>query len=74
MGGNSNDTTGDFSLGIRGYYIKDGLPVHPVAEMNMTGNHLELWKQLIAVGNDPYIYSTLRCPSLLFDGIQLSGE
>lgn len=73
LGGNSNDATGDFSFGIRGFLVKNGALVHPVAEMNITGNHLELWKHLVEVGNDPYLYSTMRCPSLMFEDVQLSG-
>ena len=45
----------------------------PIAEMNMTGNHLDLWKHLVEVGADPYPYSSSRCPSLLFTDVQLSG-
>jgi PmbA protein len=74
LGGNSNDTTGDFSLGIRGYLIKDGALAQPIGEMNVTGNHLELWKNLVETGDDPYPYSTSRCPSLMFEGVHVSGE
>ena len=68
-----NDTTGDYSFGIRGFLVKNGAIVQPVAEMNMTGNHLELWKKLVEVGSDPYPYSSSRCPSLVFADVQLSG-
>jgi PmbA protein len=44
-----------------------------VAEMNISGNHLELWKRLVAVGNDPYVYSSLRTPTLVFDDVQFAG-
>ncbi len=74
LGGNSNSTTGDFSLGIKGFYIKDGQRVHPVSEVNIAGNHLEFWKQLSAVGSDPWIYSSNRTPSLRFSGVQCSGS
>lgn len=73
IGGNSNATTGDFSLGVQGFRIRDGRLAEPVAEMNIAGNHLELWKRLAAVGNDPYPYSPLRTPTLLFDGVQFAG-
>jgi PmbA protein len=72
-GGNSNPTTGDFSLGIVGHRIRKGAIAEPVVEMNISGNHLELWKRLAAVGNDPYPYSPLRTPTLLFDAIQFAG-
>jgi len=74
LGGNSNDATGDFSLGIRGFLIKNGVLEHPISEMNMTGNHMHMWQRLVEVGNDPYPYSTSRCPSLLFDSVDVSGE
>ncbi|MBN1212419.1 MAG: TldD/PmbA family protein [candidate division Zixibacteria bacterium] len=73
IGGNANNTTGDFSVGIVGLYIEDGKIVKPVNEMNVAGNQKELWNQLVEVGNDPYIYSSIRRPSLYFKDIQFSG-
>jgi PmbA protein len=73
LGGNSNGTTGDFSLGVKGFRIRGGAQAEPVGEMNISGNHLELWKRLSAVGNDPYPYSSMRTPTLVFDGVQIAG-
>ncbi len=73
LGGNSNGTTGDLSLGVQGYRIRGGRIAEPVGEMNVSGNLLTLWKGLVAVGNDPYPYSKLRTPTLVFEGIQVAG-
>lgn len=73
VGGNSNPTTGDFSLGVYGTLIENGAPSRAVAEMNIAGNHKELWKRLVAAGNDPWPYGSLRSPTLVFDAVQLSG-
>ncbi|HEX9916225.1 MAG TPA: TldD/PmbA family protein [candidate division Zixibacteria bacterium] len=73
IGGNSNSTTGDFSYGIIGMYIQDGKVIKPVNEMNVSGNLAELLNQLVEVGNDPYIYSSLRTPTLCFKDVQFSG-
>jgi PmbA protein len=73
LGGNSNSTTGDFSLGLRGFRVRGGKLAEPVGEMNVSGNHLELWKRLAAVGNDPYRYSAMRTPTLVFEGVQIAG-
>lgn len=73
LGGNSNGTTGDFSLGVRGFRVRGGRLAEPVGEMNVSGNHLELWKRLAAVGNDPYPYSSMRTPTLVFEGVQFAG-
>jgi PmbA protein len=73
IGGNSNSTTGDFSFGIIGRYVEDGKIIKPVHEMNISGNFTDLLNQLVEVGNDPYIYSSLRLPSLHFKDVQFSG-
>jgi PmbA protein len=73
LGGNSNGTTGDFSLGVRGFRVRGGRVAEPVGEMNVSGNHLELWKRLAAVGDDPYPYSSMRTPTLVFEGVQFAG-
>jgi PmbA protein len=73
IGGNSNSGTGDFSVGVSGFRIRDGAVAEPVAEMNLSGNHLEFWKKLVAVGNDPFRHSSMRTPSLLFEGVSIAG-
>jgi len=73
LGGNSNGTTGDFSLGVQGFRIRSGELAEPVGEMNVSGNHLEHWKRLVAVGNDPYAWSPMRTPTLVFEGVQFAG-
>lgn len=73
IGGNSNDTTGDFSVGIIGKLFNKGQFVQNVAEMNMADNHLKFWNKLVEVANDPWIYSSARLPSLVFDGVVVSG-
>ncbi|MCL1821378.1 MAG: TldD/PmbA family protein [Prolixibacteraceae bacterium] len=72
-GGNSNSSTGDFSYGIEGFLIEKGKRVQPVSEMNITGNILTLWNNLVAVGNDPRKSSSWKIPALLFDGVDFSG-
>ncbi len=73
IGGNSNSGTGDFSVGVVGFRLRNGAIAEPVAEMNLSGNHLEFWKKLAAIGNDPFAYSQLRTPTLVFDGVSVAG-
>jgi PmbA protein len=73
VGGNSNSTTGDISYGVIGMYVEGGKIVKPVNEMNISGNLKELWMQLAEVGNDPYVWSSLRRPSFHFKDVQFSG-
>ena len=72
-GGNSNNTTGAFSFGIEGFLIENGEPVKPINEMNITGNLLTLWQNVIEIGNDPRLSSSSRIPSIIFDAVNFSG-
>lgn len=73
IGGNSNGSTGDFSFGIEGFLVQNGEIVHPVNEMNITGNMNTFWFNLTELGNDFPENESLRIPSLLFENVDLSG-
>ncbi len=74
IGGNSNSTTGDFSLGLRGFLVEGGKRAAPVAELNIAGNHRELWKTIQALGDDPYPHSAQLTPSVLFAAMPIAGR
>ena len=73
LGGNADNTTGDFSLGLRGHLIENGQIGRPVGEMNVTGNLRDLFSRLEMVGNDVYPYATTLSPSLVFVDVDFSG-
>ena len=73
MGGNMDEVRGDFSHGIVGVAIENGKLTTPVSEMNITGNHTDLWKRLSEVGNDPNTESSKRIPSIRIDNVSVSG-
>ena len=73
LGGNADGTTGDYSFGCRGHRVVNGEIGGPVGEMNITGNLLTLFSQLIELGNDPWPYGRTLCPTLVFDQVQFAG-
>ncbi|HLU06812.1 MAG TPA: TldD/PmbA family protein [Woeseiaceae bacterium] len=73
LGGNADGTTGDFSLGLRGHVIENGVIGRPVGEMNVTGNLRKLFGRLEMTGTDVYPYATILSPSLVFTGVDFSG-
>jgi PmbA protein len=72
-GGNCNGSTGDFSYGIEGFFIENGKIVHPVNEMNISGNMNQFWFNLIETGSDVLENDSFRTPSLMFKDIDFSG-
>jgi PmbA protein len=73
IGGNSNSTTGDTSIGITGQLFDKGEIVHPVSEMNIADNHLKIWQRLAETANDPYLYSASRFSSLVLTDVVVAG-
>lgn len=72
-GGNSNPVTGDFSFGIEGFAFSKGKITHPVKEMLITGNLMELWSNLIAAGTDARSSVRWQIPSLAFEDVSFSA-
>lgn len=72
-GGNCNPVTGDFSFGIEGFAFSRGKITHPVHEMLITGNILELWNNLTAVGSDARPCVRWQIGSLAFENVSFSA-
>ena len=72
-GGNSNPATGNFSYGIEGFLVKGGKIVHPVREMLITGNFLDLWNKLVAAADDARPCLSKLIPTLAFTNIDFSA-
>ena len=72
-GGNCNPVTGDFSFGIEGFAFSKGKITHPVREMLITGNILELWNNLTAVGSDARPCVRWQIGSLAFENVSFSA-
>ena len=72
-GGNSNTSTGDFSYGVQGFYFENGVILHPIKEMNVTGNIISLWNSIVEAGTDPRPTSRWLIPTLAFESVNFSG-
>lgn len=72
-GGNCNPVTGDFSFGIEGFAFSKGKITHPVREMLITGNIVELWNSLTATGTDMKASSRWQIPTVAFENVSFSA-
>ena len=72
-GGNSNVATGDFSYGFSGFAFEDGKITHPVREMLVTGNFLDLWSKLVLVADDARLCMSILIPTLAFENIDCNA-
>ena len=72
-GGNSNPSTGNFSYGIEGFAFEDGRITHPVREMLVTGNFIDLWNNLVATADDARLCMSKIIPTLAFQNIDCNA-
>ncbi len=73
LGQGVNTVTGDYSRGAAGFWVERGAIAHPVNEVTIAGNLAELFQQIQAVGSDIDVRGTVRCGSVLVDGLTLAG-
>jgi PmbA protein len=66
--------SGDFSLGCSGDWIERGQKIHPVKSIAIAGNLFELFRRVVGVGEDLRFFGAVGAPSLLIDGLLISGN
>jgi PmbA protein len=69
----ANPITGDFSLGAVGHLIREGGKI-PFKGVIFSGNNFDLLNNVKGVGNDLKFYGTCGSPSLLIQGMKISGK
>ena len=72
-GGNCDPVTGNFSYGIEGFLIENGIITQPVSGMNITGNMLDVWQRLSHTCNDADPWETEIIPTLAFEDVAFGG-
>ena len=70
-----NPQSGNFSLQSTGYMIEDGKKGKPLDLITVSGNLMELFQDVLEVGNDVTVSpSGVSCESLLIKKIAVSGK
>ncbi|MDA8168402.1 MAG: TldD/PmbA family protein [Nitrospiraceae bacterium] len=68
-----NPVSGEFSVGISGLLIENGKLSRPVKEAIISGNILDLFGKVEAVGNDLRFYGQTGSPSILIGAVDISA-
>ena len=68
-----NIVTGDYSRGVAGFWVEGGEIQYPVDEITIAGNLSDMFKDLVAVGNDVDKRGNTRCGSVLLDEMTIAG-
>jgi PmbA protein len=69
----ANPISGEFSIGVTGIWIENGRFKHPVKEAVISGNILDFFGKVRALGDDLRFYGSIGGPSLLISDVDISG-
>lgn len=74
MGQGVNGVTGDYSRGASGFWVENGEIQFPVEEITVAGNLKDMYKNIVAVGNDIDPRRSMKVGSILLDKMTVAGE
>ncbi|MES2563783.1 MAG: metalloprotease PmbA [Pseudomonadota bacterium] len=74
MGQGVNQVTGDYSRGAAGYWVENGEIAYPVQEITIAGNLKDMFRSVVAVGNDVNRRSSRQCGSVLIEQMTIAGD
>ena len=74
MGQGVNPVTGDYSRGAAGFWVEGGEIKFPVEEVTIAGNLLDMYKGIVAVGNDVLVRGSKHTGSILVDKMTIAGD
>lgn len=74
MGQGVNTVTGDYSRGAAGFWVENGELAYPVSEITIAGNLKDMFRNIVAVGNDIDRRSQILTGSILLEDMQIAGQ
>lgn len=70
----ANAISGDFSVGASGFLVESGAIIHPVKEIAIAGNIIDLFAAVEQIGNDLRFFGSVGSPSLRVSALDVSGH
>ena len=74
LGQGVNQVTGDYSRGAAGFWVEHGVIQYPVQEITIAGNLKDMYRNIVAVGNDVLVQGSKQCGSILVEGMTVAGR
>ena len=74
MGFGVNLVTGDYSQGAAGLWIENGELAYPVEEITIAGNLKDMYKNIVAIGDDLVFRGASAAPTIRVEGMMIAGS
>ena len=74
MGQGVNILTGDYSRGASGFWVEHGKIQYPVEGVTIAGNLKDMFKSIVAIGEDVEKNYSTKCGSMLIERMTIAGQ
>ena len=74
LGQGVNPVTGDYSRGAAGFWVEDGQIAYPVEEITIAGNLKQMFRDIVALGNDIERRGSRHIGSMLISRMTIAGS
>jgi PmbA protein len=74
LGHGLNMVTGDYSRGVAGFWVENGVLAYPVEEITVAGNLKDMFLGIQAIGTDVETRGSRRVGSILIDRMTVAGD
>ena len=74
LGHGANMVTGDYSRGAAGFWVENGVIQYPVEEITIAGNLADMFKGILAIGQDVERRGSRQVGSILIDRMTVAGN
>jgi PmbA protein len=74
LGHGVNPVTGDYSRGAAGFWVENGEIQYAVEEITIAGNLKDMYRDIVAIGNDVLVQGSRQCGSVLLGRMSIAGQ
>jgi PmbA protein len=74
LGQGVNTVTGDYSRGAAGFWVENGVIAHPVEEITVADNLRDIFRHVVAIGNDTLVRGATQIGSVLVESMAVAGQ
>ncbi|NOT15496.1 MAG: metalloprotease PmbA [Methylotenera sp.] len=74
LGHGMNMVTGDYSRGAAGFWVENGVIIHPVEEITIASNMADMLKNIVSIGNDVLVQGSKQVGSILIEQMTIACE
>lgn len=74
LGHGMNMVTGDYSRGAAGFWVENGVVMHPVEEITIASNMADMLRMIVGIGRDVLVQGSKQVGSILIERMTVAAD